>query len=454
MSKDEIKILTPTAMLGYGFPLKWFKKGIEKNPDVIAVDSGSTDSGPHKLGLGVMTCSREAYYKDISNILEAAYEKKIPVFISSAGGDGTDVHVNQFLDIIKDISKNKGYHFNIAAIYSEMNKEFLIDKLKEDRIKPCGPVEPLKEEEINLATSIVAQMGVEPYLKVLRDRDDIDIIVSGRTYDPVPIAVLGIMNGFDPGLCWHLGKIMECGALCAEPAGKVMFGTLKDDHFVLEPLNPVERCTIASVAAHTLYEKTHPYRLPGPGGITDLSETVFEQLDERRVKVSGSKFIPSDVYTVKLEGAKKVGYRSIFIAGIRDPIAIEHIDEIIARVEKEVQEYFSEVPTESYQMVFHVYGKNGVMGEYEQEKNFTPLELCIILEVAAATQDMATAICSRARTEMLHSPYEGRIATAGNIALPFTPLEIPLGSVCKFNVYHLLELEDPTEPFKIKYLEV
>ena len=105
-------------------------------------------------------------------------------------------------------------------------------------------------------------------------------------------------------------------------------------------------------------------------------------------------------------------------------------------------------------MVFHVYGKNGVMGEYEIEKDFKPLELCIILEVAAPTQELATAICSRARTEMLHSPYVGRIATAGNIALPFTPLEIPLGSVCKFNVYHLLEVEDPTKPFKIKYLVV
>ncbi|NLH02526.1 MAG: DUF1446 domain-containing protein [Clostridiales bacterium] len=454
MSNDEIKILTPTAMLGYGFPLKWFKKGIDRNPDVIAVDSGSTDSGPHKLGLGVMTCSKEAYYKDISNILEAAHEKKIPVFISSAGGDGTNVHVDEFINIIKDISKNKGYHFNIAAIYSEMEKSFLIEKLKKNKIKPCGPVEPLQEEEIKLATSIVAQMGVEPYLKILEERDDIDIIISGRTYDPVPIAVLGIKKGFNPGLCWHLGKIMECGALCAEPAGKAMFGILKNDYFILEPLNPSERCTVASVAAHTLYEKTHPYLLPGPGGITDLSETVFEQLDDRRVKVSGSKFIPSDVYTVKLEGAKKVGYRSIFIAGVRDPIAIEHIDEIISRVENEVKEYFSEIPKESYQMVFHVYGKNGVMGEYEIEKNVTPLELCIILEVAAPTQDIATAICSRARTEMLHSPYEGRIATAGNIALPFTPLEIPLGGVCKFNVYHLLELEDPVEPFSIKYLEV
>lgn len=452
--KEEIRVLTPAGMLGYGFPVKWFKEGLERKPHVIAIDSGSTDSGPHKLGTGAMTCSKEAYIKDISLMLEACYERKIPVFISSAGGDGSDQHVDEFLEIIKSIAQEKGYHFKIAAIYSGVDKLYLKNKLKEGKISPCGPVPDLTEEEIDKATTIVAQMGVEPYLKVLKEQKDIDIIVSGRTYDPVPIAALGILEGFDPGLCWHMGKIMECGAICAEPAGKNIFGTLRRDHFIVEPLNPAERCTVASVAAHTLYEKTHPFLLPGPGGITDLSNTKFEQIDERKVKVTGSKFIPAEKYTLKLEGAKKVGYRTIFIAGVRDPIEIEHIDEIIERVKKDVEEYFSEIPKDSYKMIFHLYGKNGVMGEFEPVKDFKPLELCVILEVTAPTQELATAICSRARTEMLHSPYEGRIATAGNIAFPFTPLEIPLGIVCEFNVYHLLEVEDPLEVIRFKYLEV
>ena len=97
---------------------------------------------------------------------------------------------------------------------------------------------------------------------------------------------------------------MECGAICAEPAGKSIFGILRKDHFVLEPLNPVEKCTVYSVSAHTLYEKSPPYILPGPGGSLDLSETKFEQLTDRSVKVSGSKFIPAPTYTVKMEGAK------------------------------------------------------------------------------------------------------------------------------------------------------
>jgi len=105
-------------------------------------------------------------------------------------------------------------------------------------------------------------------------------------------------------------------------------------------------------------------------------------------------------------------------------------------------------------MIFHVYGKNGVMGEVETQKNITSNELCAILEVAAQSLGIATEICSRARTELLHFSYKGRIATSGNIALPFTPLEIPLGSVYKFNVYRLMEIDDPCEPFPIEIYEI
>lgn len=448
---EEIKVLTPTSMLGYGFPIKWFKEGLKANPNVITVDSGSTDSGPHKLGMGALTCSVDAYCKDISLILEAGHECKIPIYISSAGGAGSDKQLEIINGIVKKICREKKMHFKIAVIHGEISKGKVKEKLKQRKIKPCGPVEDLTEQEIDEATVIVAQMGVEPYLKAMEM--NVDVIISGRTYDPVPTAAFGIKKGFDPGLCWHMGKIMECGALCAIPAGKGILGYLRKDCFILEPLDPQQKCTPTSVAAHTLYEKSHPWLLPGPGGILDLSNCAFEQYDDRRVKVSGSKFIPSQQYTIKLEGAKQVGYRTIFIAGMRDPVAIWNIDNILKSVEEIVVEYYSNLPKDSYQMIFHVYGKNGVMGEFEIQNKITSHELCIILEVSAQNQEIATAICSRARTELLHFSYEGRIATAGNIALPFTPLEIKLGGVYRFNVYHLMEIDDPCELFPIEIYE-
>lgn len=60
---NEIRVLSPVGMLGYGFPEESFKNGIDKKPHVIAVDAGSTDAGPHKLGAGVGIVSKEATKK-------------------------------------------------------------------------------------------------------------------------------------------------------------------------------------------------------------------------------------------------------------------------------------------------------------------------------------------------------------------------------------------------------
>ncbi|SUX74832.1 Uncharacterised protein [Citrobacter freundii] len=44
------KILSPTAILGYGFPEESFRKAMEESPDLIAVDAGSSDPGPPLSG--------------------------------------------------------------------------------------------------------------------------------------------------------------------------------------------------------------------------------------------------------------------------------------------------------------------------------------------------------------------------------------------------------------------
>ncbi len=54
----EFKILTPVGMLGYGFPLDDFWRGIDAGADAIVIDSGSTDNGPQELALGKRTNSR------------------------------------------------------------------------------------------------------------------------------------------------------------------------------------------------------------------------------------------------------------------------------------------------------------------------------------------------------------------------------------------------------------
>jgi hypothetical protein len=67
------------------------------------------------------------------------------------------------------------------------------------------------------------------------------------------------------------------------------------------------------------------------------------------------------------------------------------------------------------------------MGSLEPETSVAH-EIGVMGEILAPTQDKATSIAGFARVCTLHSAYPGQIATAGNLALPLTPLESPIGS--------------------------
>ena len=138
------------------------------------------------------------------------------------------------------------------------------------------------------------------------------------------MAAYALRLGFDAGVAIHMGKILECGAAAAYPrhGSDSLLGFCTKITSSSSPRTPEKICTVASVAAHTLYERSDPYRSYWPGGVVDLTGSRFEQYNERTVKVSGTSFHPSDEYWVKLEGAARVGYRTITIAGTRDPILL------------------------------------------------------------------------------------------------------------------------------------
>ena len=447
----EFKILSTTAILGYGFPEESFKAGMKRKPDVIAVDAGSTDPGPYYLGAGESFTNRAAVKRDLEIMLQAGIENNIPVIIGTAGGSGADIHLNWCKEIIYEIAKEKKLDFKLALIHSEFSKEKIKSALNKNKIKPLGPVKNLTEEEIYKSTFIVGQMGEEPFIKSLEE--GANIILGGRTYDPVVFAAPAIKAGYNKGLALHLGKILECASICATPGSgsDCMFGYLGKDYFKLEPLNPIRKCTVVSVAAHTLYEKTNPSILPGPGGYLDLTNCEFIQESENMVKVRGSKFVGSEKYTIKLEGAKLIGYRTVSIAGARDPIMIEKIDEIIDGVKERVRDNFKSKNWDYY-IDIKIYGKNAVMGNLEYNPTTKGChEIGVVIEAVASTQQMADTICAFARATMLHFGYEGRKATAGNLAFPYSPSDFHAGEVYNFNIYHLMEVDNVNDLFKIEY---
>ncbi|MDN6860233.1 acyclic terpene utilization AtuA family protein [Pseudomonas sp. CAN2814] len=449
----EIRILTPIGMLGYGVPEGDFEAGLEAGAQVVIVDSGSTDPGPYQLGLGETLAKPEAYARDLRILLKGCRAHGVPLLISSAGGPGTAEQVDDMVRMIQEIAGQLAYQPKIAAIYADVDAALVSERFAAGRIEPCASAPGLTQEDIDQSVRIVAQMGAEPILRVLREHPDVDVVVAGRAYDPAPFAAFCMLHGIEPGIYWHMGKIMECGGVCAEPKGKVILATVRADSFDLEPMNPAARCTPTSVAAHTLYEKSRPDLLPGPGGVLDLGNSRYEALDERRVRVSGSVFRPSPTYQVKLEGAALEGYRTIFIGGVRDPILIGMIDAALGSIRHYLHGFYPQMATGEAQLNFHVYGKHAVMGEREPLRQHDPHEIGVLGEVTAPTQALANAICSTARIAMLHMPYPGQLATGGNFAIPLNPPENPLGPVCRFSLYHLMELDSPQELFPYRIVE-
>ena len=451
--KEEFRILSTTAILGYGFPMDSFSEGMKRNPDLIAVDAGSTDPGPYYLGEGVSFTDRGAVKRDLEVMINAGIKNKIPVIVGTAGGSGARPHVDWCEDIIREIASENGLHFKMAVIYADVDKSRLKAALSNGEVHPLDPAPQLTEKDIDETTYIVGQMGIEPIIKALNG--GAQVVLAGRAYDPSVFAAPAVMKGYDRGLAVHLGKILECAAICATPGSgsDCMFGYIGEDYFRVEPLSSARKCTTLSVAAHTLYEKTNPYILPGPGGHLDLTNTTFEQETDNIVKVKGSKFVPSDKFSIKLEGSKCVGYRTVAIAGTRDPIMISKIDDIVKGVRERVEDNYKGKGYD-YSLNFTIYGKNGVMGSLEPVKETKAHELGIIIEAVAPTQALADTICASARSTMLHYGYEGRRATAGNLAFPFSPSDFHAGKVYAFSIYHLIDLEDPASLFPIEYKDI
>lgn len=263
------------------------------------------------------------------------------------------------------------------------------------------------------------------------------MVVAGRAYDPAPQAAWAMSKGVAAGIAWHAGKILECGGACAEPKGGGVIATMYRDTFELTPMSPHQRCTPLSVAAHTLYEKSRPDLLPGPDGVLDVTGCTYTAVDARTARVTGSIHHDKPL-TLKLEGAAIVGHRSAFIGGVRDPVLIGQLDDLLASVESYAGQLHPELAAGEARLDFHVYGRDAVTGKLEPCTQL-PHEVGILGEVTAPTPELAKAIASTARIAVLHAPYPGQLATAGNLALPLNPMDNPIGPVSAFTVYHVMD---------------
>ena len=404
--------------------------------------SGYTDPGPYYLGSGKSFTDRTAVKRDVALALPLALEQKTPFIIGTAGGAGSKAHVEWLKDIIYEVAAELGLNFKLGTIYSDVTKEYVLQKLEDGKIKDLSKHFPLTRKNVEESERIVSQVGIAPFIKLLSD--GVDVVVSGRACDTAIYAAPCIMKGYDAGLAFHMAKIMECGAMCSEPvaAADVMQGYIYEDRFELRPANPARRCTVDRVAAHTLYEQSNPYLIYEPDGVCDLTDSKFIQKDERTVSVTGSVFRYAEVKTLKLEGVKCSGYRTICPATIYDPLTIDKFPEIVKTVNAFVKENTRKtLPENSYKVSYKTSG--GMESS-----------LGIIIDVVGRSQQIADTVCALVRSRMLHCDYAGRKSTAGNLAFPFSPSDIHVGAVYEFSVFHLAEVDSLLETSRLTVEEI
>jgi hypothetical protein len=445
-AEPSLRIVCPNGHLGFA-PIKpgSFAIGCAAEPDLICADSGSCDVGPGPLGADISSSPRQWQVQDLEAMLLASRRLGVPMIIGSAGDTGSNSRVDLFVEIIRELArKHRLAKFRLGHFYSEITK----DELRR-RIVAGATVAGLDgRAALDLATleatdRIVAVAGVHPYIKLLDA--GADVIIGGRSSDCAIFAAPAIRRGFPPALAYFAGKILECASFCAEPyaAKESVLGEITMDDFKITAMLPEQRCTIASVAGHAMYERANPFYEHFLGGHIDMRECHYEQYDERTVRITGPRYVPADELRVKLEGSGKIGERYVGIVGVRDPYTIAHIDEVIGWARRQAEE---QLGPHGWELHYAVYGRDAILGEMEPLKASPAHELGIVVQAVAPTRELAEEACMIGSRQMFYARLPEVKGTAGGIAFLLDEV-MPASPAYRWTINHTLRLDDPLELF-------
>ncbi|MBC9907815.1 MULTISPECIES: acyclic terpene utilization AtuA family protein [Achromobacter] len=442
----SMSIICPNGHLGFA-PLRTesFQLGVAAGPDCIAADSGSDDVGPVPLGSDTSTSPQAWQRHDLEQMLLAARKLGVPMVIGSAGDTGSNSRVDLYVRLIKEIAaEHKLAPFKIGYFYSEVDKERVRRALRAgQQVAGLDGYADLTEAELDASDRIVAVAGVHPYIKLLEA--GADVVIGGRSSDAAVFAAPALHQGYDADRAYYLGKVLECASFCAEPYGgkETVMGEISAEDVRVTAMHPDQRCTIASVAGHAMYERSNPYEEFFAGGRLDMAECRYEQLSEKTTRITGSRFEPAAQVRVKLEGSGKVGERYMGLCGIRDPYTIANVDRVIAWARDKVRERFGD---SGYELHYKVYGRDGVMGDLEPLRDQPGHELCVMVQGVAPTAEMAEELTLTGLRQMFYARLPDVKGTAGSVSFPLDEV-VRTSAAYRWTLNHTLPVEDAGELF-------
>jgi hypothetical protein len=424
---------------------------LEEGVDVISGQGNGMDGGPAYLGSGETPPPSE---NDLAPAILGARQAGIPFVFSLGGRAGADVHVAPYFDLLDRIADGAGERIRAAFVRGEIDKAYLKAKLADGvpmRRLVDTPRLPewLDADEVDRAVRLQAQMGPEPLVDALAlyEAGEVDGVLAGRALDLAVHMAYPLTQGFDVATVAHMAKVVECGGLVCEPTNPftaVIAELGRDNSFVVRPADPGEgRCTVRSVASHALYERSDPASEENPGGVLDISQATYEQVDERSVRCSGARWIPSE-YFVKVEGVRSLGHETALFAIARDPALLAqirpYVDHQVARAKQHVIDGGYVTP-EEFRVIVRVTGGPADGGAM------------LMLRVVAPDAELSFQVANTVRGYLTHGHFERRRTTAGNLAFPMSKAFIRMGEAFVFNVWHLVPLDDPLEPFARSVVE-
>ena len=442
-----LRIVCPNGHLGFA-PIKVgsFDIGLTSDPDLVCADSGSCDIGPGPLGEDVSSSPLSWQTHDLEKMLLGARRLGVPMIVGSAGDTGTNSRVDLFVQIIQELARKHALSkFRLGWFHSEVPKQLIARRMVDgESIEGLDGRDALDADTLAATDRVVAVAGVHPYLALLEA--GADVIIGGRSSDCAIFAAPAIRAGFPEALAYYYGKVLECASFCAEPyAGKEsVLGEITMEDVKVTALLPSQRCTVASVAGHAMYERSNPYYEHFLGGHIDMSDCLYEQYDDRTCRVTGPRFVPAEDLRVKLEGAGKLGERFVGMVGVRDPYTIANIDAVMDWARQQTAERFGET---GYSLHYTVYGRDGVMGALEPLRDRPGHELCIVVQAVAPIAETAREVCMTGLRQMFYARLPQVKGTAGGVAFAFDEV-MQASPGFRWTINHTMRVDDPMALFR------
>ena len=288
------------------------------------------DAGPYYLGTGTEYFEREAVKADFRHMVEAGQKTRQSRSSSAAAAwpAATAISTACSMSPRKCSPSSACTDAKVAVIGAELDPEIVIKEFRKGALRPTGMVLSSSEEALREST-IVGQMGIHPLMTALDS--GAQYILAGRSCDIALFASDMIRRGIDAGLAYHVGHVLECGALACDPGSPsdCLVAEIYDDGTALFVApNPDRRCTPYSIAAHSLYEESHPAAAvlsrghPGDGEDRVLRQgRAHRQAFATAGSCAQAKPWP---WSIKLEGSRRLGARKVSLIYI-DPADLPKI---------------------------------------------------------------------------------------------------------------------------------